>query len=99
MAPSILTWNTGAKLVGELGYQVVIDAILQRAQNDHRTSVIYRKALHRLIRQDILVGRCKIQPRPRRGLKVSTRRSKYPTHIILFHITQRVISTNQLLFW
>lgn len=55
------TWNTGAKLIGELGYQVVIDAILKWAQNDHRTSVVYRKALHRLIRQDVLVGRYKIQ--------------------------------------
>lgn len=56
----LLTRNTGSKLVGELGYQVVIDAILQRAQDDHRTGVIYRKALHRLIRQHILIGRWKV---------------------------------------
>lgn len=55
-----LTWHTRTKLVGELGYQVVIDAILQRAQDDHGTGVVYRKALHRLIRQDVLVGRYEI---------------------------------------
>lgn len=47
---TVLTWDTGSKLLRKLGYQVIVDPVLHRAQNDHGTSIIHCKVTVNLFR-------------------------------------------------
>lgn len=53
-----LTWNTAAEFIGELGDEIVVDAILEWPENDHGTRVLYRQLLHGLVREHVLFATC-----------------------------------------
>lgn len=48
----MLTRDTAAKLLGEFGNEVVIDAVLERSQNDDGPRVRHLNLLHRFVRKD-----------------------------------------------
>lgn len=53
-----LTWNTAAECIGELGDEIIVDAVLERSENDHGTRVLYRQLLHGLVREHVLFAAC-----------------------------------------
>lgn len=57
-ASSELTWDAAAEFIGELGDEIIVDAILERSENDHGTRVLYRQLLHGLVRKNVLFAAC-----------------------------------------
>lgn len=53
-----LTWNTAAEFVRELGDEIIVDAVLERSEDDHGTRVLYRQLLHGLVREHVLFAAC-----------------------------------------
>lgn len=45
----LLTRHAAPEFLRELGYEVVVDSVLERAQDDHGPRVGYGQLLHRLV--------------------------------------------------
>lgn len=56
-----LTWNAAAEFVGELGDEVVVDAILERTEDNNWPSVLYGELLDCLVRQHVFFAACNCQ--------------------------------------
>lgn len=56
-----LTWHTAAKFVRELRDEVVVDAILERTEDNDGSCVLYGELLDSLVRQHIFFAACNFQ--------------------------------------
>lgn len=56
-----LTWHAAAEFVRELRDEVVVDAILERTEDNDRSGVLYGELLDSLVRQHIFFAACNFQ--------------------------------------
>ena len=56
-----LTWHTAAEFVGEFRDEVVVDAVLERTEDNDGSCVLYGELLDCLVRQHVFFAACNCQ--------------------------------------